>query len=387
MSTTQILVLWSIVFATILTLIVIIVLQQSTIQLLTSKCDIKTLEVKNVNPNHNCDCTSFQNEKRVTLSEKLLSNTLTKTNPTYAGTAVTLFLGSPKWFQNRYSMMINLMVASLPPDWMVQIYYLPRNRMSREAVNYPGVRKQIKKGFVELVPIPDEYRKMKRKEIMLLPWLYRQMKSDKVLFFGGTSVLCSNSNYDLDNDFDRYDYIGSPWNDFNGVGGSGAISLRNRTAMLNILENMDEPPEMGKKEDFFLVEKLLGGNSTSVEGNRLASRADSLQFGISDSIKSFSDLGITTEHPDFMTAQGTLAALSDEERNTAIEFCPELKLFFPVLHSPNCFGANPKPLHCFKFLCEDGGLHCEKNGGALKFETEKKQEIISGSVSITVDSG
>lgn len=275
------------------------------------------------------------------------------------------------------------MVASLPPNWMVQIYYLPRNRMSKEAVNYSGVRKQIKKGFVELVPIPDEYRKMKRKEIMLLPWLYRQMKSDKVLFFGGTSVLCSNSNYDLDNDFNQFDYIGSPWHDFNGRGGSGAISLRNRTAMLQILENMDEPPEMGMKEDFFLVDKLKGFNSTL--GNRLASMEDTKQFGISDSIKSFSDLGVATEHPDFMTAQGTLVALSDEERNTAIEFCPELKLFFPVLHSPDCFGANPKPLHCFKFLCEDGGLHCEKNGGALKFETEMKQEIFSGSVSITMD--
>ena len=32
----------------------------------------------------------------------------------------------------------------------------------------------------------------------------------------------------------------------------------------------------------------------------------------------------------------------------------------PTLHSDKCFGAEPKPLECFQFLCEYGGLKCER---------------------------
>lgn len=58
------------------------------------------------------------------------------------GVAVTTFLGSPKWYQNRYSMMVNQMLAVLPEDWAVQIFYQPANKMALEGVNYPGLRIQ-----------------------------------------------------------------------------------------------------------------------------------------------------------------------------------------------------------------------------------------------------
>ena len=38
-------------------------------------------------------------------------------------------------------------------------------------------------------------------------------------------------------------------------------------------------------------------------------------------------------------AVGTLGALDDTQRQARIDYCPELKMMFPSLHSPTCFGA------------------------------------------------
>ena len=47
-------------------------------------------------------------------------------------------------------------------------------------------------------------------------------------------------------------------------------------------------------------------------------------------------------------ASGTLIGLNDSYRQTFINYCPELKMIFPSLHSPHCFGADPSPLDCFR---------------------------------------
>jgi hypothetical protein len=65
-------------------------------------------------------------------------------------------------------------------------------------------------------------------------------------------------------------------------------------------------------------------------------------------------------------AIGTLGALNEKQRIEAIDYCPELKLFYPVLSHPSCFGAAPKPLDCFKALCETGGLKCEPGSATVK---------------------
>ena len=54
------------------------------------------------------------------------------------GVAVTTFLGAPKWFQNRYTMMINQMLAILPEDWVVQIFYNPKKGMAVEGPKLAG---------------------------------------------------------------------------------------------------------------------------------------------------------------------------------------------------------------------------------------------------------
>ena len=47
-------------------------------------------------------------------------------------------------------------------------------------------------------------------------------------------------------------------------------------------------------------------------------------------------------------ASGILSSLNDTDRQIFINYCPELKMLYPSLHSPHCFGADPDPLGCFR---------------------------------------
>ncbi|KAJ1427701.1 hypothetical protein B484DRAFT_450210 [Ochromonadaceae sp. CCMP2298] len=63
-------------------------------------------------------------------------------------------------------------------------------------------------------------------------------------------------------------------------------------------------------------------------------------------------------------AAGTLEGIEDTLRVGFLDYCPEMKLFFPSMHSPHCFGANPNPLECFRYLCQ-AGMGCGRAVGAV----------------------
>jgi hypothetical protein len=54
--------------------------------------------------------------------------------------------------------------------------------------------------------------------------------------------------------------------------------------------------------------------------------------------------------------------MNTSQRSAFIDYCPEIKILYPVLHSSECFGQSPQPLACFQFLCSSGGLRCESVG-------------------------
>ena len=51
---------------------------------------------------------------------------------------------------------------------------------------------------------------------------------------------------------------------------------------------------------------------------------------------------------------GTQASLSYTQRDTLLKHCPELKVIFPSMHEPACFGAHPKPEACRASICALG---------------------------------
>lgn len=290
------------------------------------------------------------------------------------GVAITTFLGAPKWFQNRYSMMVGQVLSILPQGWKVQIFYNPEKRMAMKAINYPGIQRLIAAGKVHLTEIPKEHTALKQKEIMVTRWLWEQVLSDSVLTFGGTSVLCANSPLDVNRFLGRFDYIGAPWSDHKGQGGSGAISLRNRTTVLHVIDEIKKDPKAGQaREDVILVKHLLLENNTA----RLASKEDTIEFAMSSN-NMVDDVGDPIKDYEPLGASGVLGHLPDLARQKYVDFCPEMKMFYPSLHSPHCFGAEPNTLKCIKYLCLYGGLKCGKTDqSSLKwFDPKSKKEIM-----------
>jgi hypothetical protein len=78
--------------------------------------------------------------------------------------------------------------------------------------------------------IPINISKVKRKyfELMTEPWIWQQVVADRVFVFQGNAAVCGNSAFTILDFAERWDYIGSPWGAFIGIGGEGSISIRNR---------------------------------------------------------------------------------------------------------------------------------------------------------------
>lgn len=341
-----------------------------------------------------------------------------------------------RWFQNRYSMLITNVHSILPDNWAVQIIYNPEKKMAMEAVNYPGVQRHVSRGHVTLTPLPKALTKLKKKDLMTSLWFWNSLLADKgnfylfvlnsknvffvviVLIFGGGTVFCSNSLFDLNHFSSRFDYVGSPWNQHKGMGGDGGLSIRNRQLMLEIIKQTIDGAETrnslfeelkkrfknlaisrpandlqlqvgvtGVDEDVYFVFGLIllqrQGHSI-----RIASKEETDAFAMNDvratlqqPQQSSLQANQNTESPPF-GAQGTLASLPDAVRVRYLEWCPEMKLFFPILHNPGCFGANPNPLACFGFLCEYGGLKCGSSRSSTQHFVDSKG--INMSVSLNV---
>lgn len=121
--------------------------------------------------------------------------------------------------------MIQNIHNNLPDNWKIQIFYTGRDGSQTGLDINPGIKRFIEDGHVILTLLPKEYHKMRRMHLMLQPWLWTNMMADRVLMFGGGSVICSNSVYSI-SDFLQYDYIGAPWGLMRGIGGEGGTSIQ-----------------------------------------------------------------------------------------------------------------------------------------------------------------
>lgn len=271
----------------------------------------------------------------------------------YDGVAATVILHSPTWFQRRYTMMVQNIVNNVPPNWCVQVFYTGEGQSKKGIVINRGLQRLIDKGAVRLTVIPKDIadRKRKPKEIMTDLWIWNNMLADKVLVFGGNQVICSNSPYNISYFGDKWDYIGAPWDAFKRTGGDGGISLRNRNIMVKVLEyelskiTDEKEKETAYKswgqEDSFFVSRMLEMKSKGLIEPKIASREETLRFGAIGS----------AVNDDVLVASGTLAVLDHDTREKFLAICPELKLIFPSLHNPNCFGASPNGKECAKHIC------------------------------------
>ena len=130
----------------------------------------------------------------------------------YEGVAAIVLLHAPKWFQRRYSITIMNALNNLPNDkWAVQVFYADSGQSKAGIELSKGLLRLApqRDRQVVMAPIPPEVLAKYPKKYMLMQskWLWENMLADKVLVFGGNSVVCSNSPHSLA-DFSQFDWIG-----------------------------------------------------------------------------------------------------------------------------------------------------------------------------------
>jgi hypothetical protein len=271
---------------------------------------------------------------------------------TYDGVAATLMINSPKWFQRRYTFMINNMLANIPETWALQIFYAPVGQSQLGLEINPGIlRLNATMDRVILTEIPVEMIQklgMKRKfYYWTSEWMWDSMVAERVLVFSGNGAICGNANISLLDGsalalLTQFDYIGTPWRNLYGIGGDGSISYRNATAMRNAIKWKAHDGKTS--EDYYFIQTLNEMNLKSGTNYRIASKEQTQLFGgISDKLED-------NDAPPFVIA-GTMPRLNHDVRNLVLEMCPEVKTIFPALHNPNCFGAHPNAEECSKHIC------------------------------------
>ena len=293
-------------------------------------------------------------ENDLKLSAELISNNMTQN---FDGVAAILMLNSPKWYQRRYTSTISNALTNTPPTWAVQIFHTGKGLSKAGLDNNPGIQRlqKLYPDRLKLTNLPSDltnkFGMRKRLLYWTDPWIWKNMLSDRVLVINGGGIICGNSKVSLLDTtaldtFGQLDYVGTPWAKFQNRGGEGSISLRNRKSMLDVIEYRKHDGRM--TEDFYFVSNLLDMNKIKFDGKehyRIASKEQTILFG-----------GISTDNFDEskgppMVIMGTLPNLDNSIRNTVLEICPEIKLIFPVLHNPNCFGAHPNGEKCAKSIC------------------------------------
>ncbi len=288
----------------------------------------------------------------------------------YEGVAFTLLLHSPRWFQRRYTIMVKNVLLNLPKNWVLQIFYCGKGQSKAGIEINRGLSRLIEQGSVVTTVIPGELFKKKKKKIQLLTdsWIWNNVLAEQTMFFGGNSVICSNS-IPLFQDFIKFDYIGTPWSDVkNGQGGDGGISIRSRSVMLAAIDYRERKatPHNGKeREDVFIVKTLIEMIKAGIHVDRkdgsgsrsivLAKKSDTESFGgLSYFIQNFNSTviskAIETIGPP-LVASGTLPYLPFDIRDSFLSICPELKVIFPSMHDPACFGAHPNGAKCAQSIC------------------------------------
>jgi len=160
-------------------------------------------------------------------------------------------------------MMINQLIAIIPPGWIVQVFYDASIPGAVEIISGVGLQRQINYGRVILAELPNSMHGVKRKDILKSTWLWESMLAETVLlFFSINTVLCANSPFNLTH-FSKFDYIGTPW--IKGAGGSNELTMRNRSTVLEVLNILaKERKVLEGREDSSLVNILLKHSGAKV---------------------------------------------------------------------------------------------------------------------------
>ena len=277
----------------------------------------------------------------------------TKDRVVVEGVAVALLLHAPKWFQRRYTMMVQNVHNNMPSNWKLQIFYTPFGASQVGIDLNLGLKRMVASGKVVLTEISPAViaQRKKRIELMTHPWIWENMLADSVFVFGGNGVICSNSPMNISVLSSKFSYIGTPWSQFKGRGGDGGMSFRNRKLMIAAINyeqrktNDSNVYKSWGQEDHFFVKTLI-----EMEQNGAFPKEANMRIANQEETRNYGAMGNIARDSVFV-ASGTLPGLDDKERDAFIQLCPEIKTFYPSLHNPNCFGALVHKDECAASIC------------------------------------
>ncbi|KAL3911189.1 MAG: hypothetical protein SGILL_007379, partial [Bacillariaceae sp.] len=75
------------------------------------------------------------------------------------------------------------------------------------------------------------------------------------------------------------------------------------------------------------------------------------RFHVADRAATYKFGGVTEPDSSPFVVSGTQAHLNWTSRDALLGVCPELKVIFPSLHEPSCFGAHPDGEKCKATIC------------------------------------
>ena len=128
--------------------------------------------------------------------------------------------------------VLQLFERRLGPDWRFQLF------VARDLDSYyfskPYIRKLVDEGRLIFYSWPRMTREQYARLCINPSFWEEKVHGDRVLMFQTDSVPCSGSPHDISEFYD-YDFVGAPWPDLD-YGGNGGLSLRNRTALIQLLK-------------------------------------------------------------------------------------------------------------------------------------------------------
>jgi hypothetical protein len=312
------------------------------------------------------------------------------------GVAVTLIFRAPQWFHLRYKVMIDNAKANLPQqkNWKLQVFLHPEFYNQTLTPWHPGIVQMVSSSSshsqIITTMLPSQFttttkkqQHIKPKHILSSKWFWEHVQAEKVILFSGNGAFCGNRRIaNDDNDFIEeeellsLDYCGVPWKSHRGrFGDASSHSIRSRSAMLRVIEYYHQQKKQQQQQpnhpnddhdiiDFVSVMEEMEQRQQQLPNNnhrytfRIATPEQTYRFG------GVHDLVHTKNHTTTGTAEsvlhhlpmvvaGTQAQLTYAERDTLLKHCPELKIIFPSIHEPSCFGARNAldPEKCKATIC------------------------------------
>ena len=192
---------------------------------------------------------------------------------------------------------------NLSDDWQFIVFHGNKNKEYTENI----CKKVFIPERVRLIDLKvDNLNAHTYSGVLLEKSFYDNIKTEYFLVFQTDSIICSNYKNTI-NDFLKYDYVGAPWSNNEGVG-NGGLSLRKKSKMLEIINSCKV-----KDENNYLMEDRVFSDGCNNITVYKPSIDEAKNFAI-ESVNNNKSFGL----------HKTYDYLNDEDINSIKGWCPEL---------------------------------------------------------------